>query len=201
MKILKDNRNQMGTNSYLLVNEETKDCYIIDAASNLDSFQKYIEQNNLNVKYLLLTHGHFDHIMGAEFLREKYDIKIVAHIEEKDILNNQDLNLSSMIGEKIEFDADIYLEKNGEFEIFKYLHTPGHTKGGVSYLIDDHIFTGDTVFDGSIGRTDFPTGDYPTLIKVIKEKILSLDENTIIHAGHNSDTSVGKEKKYNPFLV
>lgn len=202
MRVIKDNRNPMGTNSYLVIDDNTKECYIIDCASKLEAFQNIIEEENLELNYILLTHGHFDHVMGAEFLRDKYNAKIVAHVDEKSILNNENLNLSSMIRAKIEFDADIYLEgEEGVFEIFKYIHTPGHTKGGVSFLIEDRIFTGDTLFDKSIGRTDFPTGNYKTLIDVIKQKILVLDPDTIVHAGHNDDTTVGAEKMHNPFLI
>lgn len=202
MRVIKDNKNPMGTNSYLVIDDDTKECYIIDCASKLNSFQDIIENEKLKLNYILLTHGHFDHVMGAEFLREKYGTKIVAHMEEKDILNNKKLNLSSMVGRTIEFDADIYLEgKKGKFELFDYIHTPGHTKGGVSFLLENRIFTGDTLFDKSIGRTDFPTGDYNTLINVIIEKILILDPQTIVHAGHNDDTTVGAEKAHNPFLV
>jgi len=200
MRIIKDDRNQMGTNSYLLI-KDNKDCFIIDAASKLDSFQEIIDQEGLNLKYILLTHGHFDHILGVEDLHSKYGAKIVAHKEEKDVLNKANINLSNMIGKIIEFDADIYLEGDkGDFEDFTYLFTPGHTSGGVSYQIDNHVFTGDTVFRASIGRTDFPGGDYDTLIKSIKDKIFTLDKGTVIYPGHGPNTTVEYEINNNPFL-
>lgn len=200
MRILKDDKNHMGTNSYLLI-KDNKECFIIDAASKLDAFQEIIDQEGLNLKYIMLTHGHFDHVLGVEDLVNKYGAKIVAHIEEKDVLTKASVNLSNMIGKIIEFDADIYLEgQEGTFEDFTYLFTPGHTSGGVSYKYEDHVFTGDTVFRASIGRTDFPGGDYDTLIKSIRDKIFTLDHDTTIYPGHGPNTSVEYEINNNPFL-
>lgn len=200
MRIIKDDKNQMGTNSYLVI-MDNKDCYIIDCPSKLLDFQDVIEKEALNLKYILLTHGHFDHIMGATYLRDKYKTKIVAHREERSVLIDKNINLSSMINSPMEFEADIYLEgKEGIFEDFKYLFTPGHTSGGVSYLVNNCIFTGDTVFYGSIGRTDFPGGDYITLINYIEQQILTLPLDTIIYPGHGQATNVEFEKNNNPFL-
>lgn len=201
MNIYKDFRNQMGTNSYLIV-LDNKDAYIIDAASQLESFQNIIDEHNLNVKAIVLTHGHFDHIDGAEYLRNKYNTKLVAHLYEKEILNNPALNLSSMVGKNIAFDADLYLEEEeGEYEIFKYILTPGHTKGGISLIYDNSVFTGDTLFEGSVGRSDFPTGNHAVLINSIKEKLLVLDKETIVYPGHGEVTKIGIEEKTNPFLL
>lgn len=201
MRVIKDDKNAMGTNSYLLI-LDNKDCYIIDASSNLDSFKTIIKDDNLNLKAILLTHAHFDHIMGLKNLKEYFNVDVVCHIKEKNVLNNQNINLSSMIGSKMEFEADVYLDsEEGTYDSIRYFLTPGHTSGGVCYFIGEHLFTGDTLFAGSIGRTDFPGGDYNTLINVIKEKLFVLDPDTIIYPGHGPESKIGYEINNNPFLI
>lgn len=201
MRILKDDNNAMGTNSYLLI-LDNKECYIIDASSELSGFKKIIKDENLDLKAILLTHAHFDHIMGLDNLKEYFKVDIVCHVKEKNVLNNQNINLSSMIGRKIEFEADVYLTgEEGSFGSIKYFLTPGHTSGGVCYQIDKHLFTGDTLFAGSIGRTDFEGGDYNTLINVIKEKLFLLDPDTTIYPGHGPTSKIGYEINNNPFLI
>lgn len=201
MRIIKDDNNAMGTNSYLLINDN-KDCYIIDASSELKSFQDIIEKEGLKLKYILLTHGHFDHIMGLQALLDRYKVPVVCHQDEKIILNDSNLNLSNMVSKSLSFDADIYLEGNkGTFDIFDYILTPGHTPGGVNYKIGKHVFTGDSLFNGSIGRTDFPMGDYRSLITSLKERILVLDGDSIVYPGHGPESTIGFEKDNNPFLV
>lgn len=201
MKVIKDDSNAMGTNSYLLV-LDNKDCYIIDCSSELKRFRQIIEQENLNLKAILLTHAHFDHIMGLESLKNYYKVDIVCHIDEKEVLNNQSINLSSMIGKKMEYEADVYLKgEDGFYDDIKFILTPGHTKGGVCYLIDNYLFTGDTLFQGSIGRTDFPGGDYNTLINVIKEKLFILNPDTVIYPGHGPESILNFEINNNPFLI
>lgn len=201
MRVIKDDKNAMGTNSYLLI-LDNKDCYIIDASSDLDSFKTIIKDENLNLKAILLTHAHFDHIMGLKNLKEYFNVDVVCHIKEKNVLNNQNINLSSMIGSKMEFEADVYLDsEEGTYDSIRYFLTPGHTSGGVCYLIGEHLFTGDTLFAGSIGRTDFPGGDYNTLINVIKEKLFVLNPDTIIYPGHGPESKIGYEINNNPFLI
>ncbi len=201
MKIYKDDRNAMATNSYLLV-LDNKDCYIIDATSKLDYLRQIIEEEELNLKAILLTHAHFDHILGLEYLRELYGVDVVCHIDEKEVLTNKNINLSSMIGKTMEYEADVYLEgESGEYQDIKYILTPGHTKGGICFFIDKHLFTGDTLFAGSIGRSDFPGGDYNTLISSIKEKILTFAPDTIIYPGHGPESRIEIEINSNPFLI
>ena len=201
MRIIKDDNNAMGTNSYLFINDN-KDCYIIDAPSKLVKFQEIIEKEGLKVKYILLTHSHFDHIMGLQALLNKYKVPLVCHKDEKIILNNSKLNLSNMVGDNMTFEADIYLEGiKGKFDIFDYILTPGHTPGGVNYKIEKYIFTGDSLFNGSIGRTDFPMGDYKSLIKSLKERILVLDGDSILYPGHGPESTIAFERNNNPFLI
>lgn len=201
MKIFIDANNSMGTNSYLVCNEITKKAYIIDASSKIPSFKRIIDEGNYKIEYLLLTHGHYDHIVSAKYLKELFDLKIVAHIDEKDILNKKEWNLSPYFGENIEIDADIYLDKDkGIFEEFEYVLTPGHTKGHICFVLNNIIFSGDTLFEGSIGRTDFPTGNYSTLINSIINILGKYDENSIVYPGHGKKTILGYELKNNPFL-
>lgn len=200
MKILKDGNNYFGTNSYLIYDENILEGYLIDAPSKIKKFEEEISNNGINLKYLILTHGHYDHIVEANYWKEKYKIPIVAHEKEKLVLNNKDINLSKLLGNGIEIDADIYLIGDGEFEIFEYVHTPGHTQGGICLRFKEHLFTGDTLFRGSIGRTDFPTGDYDTLIKSIINKLGKFDENSIIYPGHQENSILGYEFRHNPFL-
>lgn len=202
MRVVKDFYNTYGTNSYLIYDEDSKEAYIIDAPSMVLEFDKIIKEKKLNVSYLLLTHGHYDHIVYANELRDKYGLKIVAHEKEKGLLEDSSLNLSKMFkGIDLTVKADIFLKDDGNFENkFDYIWSPGHTMGGVSYIIDGKIFTGDSIFKESIGRTDFPTGDYNLLINTIVTKLLTLDDDMLIYPGHGPNTRVSYEKQYNPFI-
>ena len=153
-----------------------------------------------------MTHGHFDHAMAAQEVAEQYGIKIYAHETEKETLETPQINLSGMIGRTLTFHADWYV-KDGEilnlagFEI-RVLHTPGHTQGGVCYYIEEEkaLFSGDTLFCQSVGRTDFPTGKSSTLIHSIQDKLMPLPDDTMVYTGHEDMTTIGMERKYNPFL-
>ncbi len=191
--------------SYVLYDENTKDAVCIDPGNEDDTILEYVKENNLNLKYILLTHGHFDHIMGVESLK-KTGAKLVAHEEEKLILENHLYNGGVMNGINISFEADLYINESTElsdvdFNI-KVLHTPGHTPGGVCYYLPDLdiVFTGDTMFRETIGRTDFPYGSHENLLKSIATKLFVLPENTVCYTGHGEDTSIEHEKKYNQFF-
>lgn len=201
MKVLCDSRNPMATNTYLVYDESSLDAFIIDAASVPKSFVEEIENKNLKLKYLFLTHGHFDHTWAALDLKDKYKLKIVAHENERPVLTDADINMSSQVGKRIEFEADVYLKSDrGEFEGIKYILTPGHTCGGVCYHIEDKLFSGDTLFELSIGRTDFPTGNYGQLISSILVNLKHLPDETTVYPGHGEKTELGYERLNNPFL-
>ncbi len=191
--------------SYVLYDENTNDAVCIDPGNEDDSILEYVKKNNLNLKYILLTHGHFDHIMCVESLK-KSGAKVVAHKDEKQILENFEYNGGKMFGSNVAEMADLYIDENTElsdvdFNI-KVIHTPGHTPGGVCYYLPDLniMFTGDTLFRETIGRTDFPYGSHENLLKSIATKLFSLPENTVCYTGHGEDTTIEHEKNYNQFF-
>lgn len=194
-----------GANCYIVTDENSRESAIIDPGGTDSEIFEYIVLENLIVKYILITHGHLDHIGGVEYLREKTGAKVAIHKEDALMLLDPKLNLSSMsYNEIICNPADIllndgeilYLGKN-KIEV---LHTPGHTPGGICFKIDDVCFTGDTLFKGSIGRTDFPGGDFNSIINSINNKLLKLNNNIVIYPGHGENSTIGQEKENNPFL-
>ena len=154
----------VATNCYIAENRKTKEALIIDPGDNAVRIEQIIKEDGVVPVAVLLTHGHFDHAMAAQEVAEQYGIKIYAHETEKETLETPQINLSGMIGRTLTFHADCYV-KDGAilnlagFEI-RVLHTPGHTQGGVCYYIEEEkaVFSGDTLFCQSVGRTDFPTG-------------------------------------------
>jgi glyoxylase-like metal-dependent hydrolase (beta-lactamase superfamily II) len=195
----------MGANSYLVVDDE-QNCVIIDAGVYSESLAKAVKIDELKVHWLILTHGHGDHIGGAEaYLKTFEGCKLAAGIDEKQMLNDPALNMTEDIfGAAVSLEADRYLEDGEELTAggltLKCISTPGHTPGGICLLIENVLFSGDTLFQGSIGRTDFPGGSFETLINSIKEKLFVLPDETNVYPGHMGATNIGFEKKHNPFL-
>ncbi len=205
MKLVRVQAGVYAVNCYIIYCEEKKEGIIVDPGGDVDTILDYIRENGLNIKYLILTHGHGDHIGGLKELKEKLNAKIAIHEEDAEMLKDASKNLSSQMPmQKVELEADILLSEGDiiEFgnEIAKVIHTPGHTRGGICLVINDSIITGDTLFAGSIGRTDLYGGDYDTLIKSIKEKLMIYPDETKIYPGHGSPSTIGKERHRNPFL-
>ena len=197
---------QVGTNCYFIINEETKEMLIIDPGDSAQMLVEKIRLGALIPKAILLTHGHFDHVMAAQELAKTFDLKIYAHEEEKDTLNHPGKNVSAMIGRQDSYHADIFV-KDGELlqlagmEI-KVLHTPGPTPGGCCYYLEKEqvLFSGDTLFCQSVGRTDFPGGSMSQIVRSIKSKLLVLPDEVKVYPGHMDLTTIGMERRQNPFL-
>lgn len=196
----------METNCYVTYHINTKEAIVIDPSDQAIMIEQYLKKNDLVCKAILLTHGHFDHIMAADELANMTGAAIYAHELEEELLANASLNLSSRFGRGYEIKPDVLLKDQEELTLanmnIRIIHTPGHTQGGVCYYFTEYqeMFTGDTLFLESIGRHDFPTGDGPTLIHSVQTKLMTMDEDIIVHPGHGPATTIGHEKQYNPYL-
>lgn len=192
----------IAVNCYLISTE--KSAIVIDPGYESNVTEKFLKQNEDKERLILLTHAHFDHISGALSLKTKTGVKIAIGEKENFALSDESYNLANLFGANIKpFSADILLEDNCELNVgdltFKVLHTPGHTVGSVSYLAEDVLFSGDTLFYMSVGRTDFPGGDFSVLRKSI-DRLFELDGETTVLSGHGEATTIAFEKQNNPFL-
>lgn len=198
----------VNTNCHILYNEFTKEAVIIDAPDRADIISDIILKNQLEPKAIFLTHGHFDHILACNDLRKMYNIPVYAFEAEKQILNTTEYNTPFRISryKDLSVEADIYLKNNQSVNIIGAdiltLHTPGHTRGSACYYIkgQDILFSGDTIFYQSYGRTDLYSGDEDEIKNSILNIIFSLPEKTLVYPGHMQNTSIGAERAYNPIL-
>ncbi|MDR2610045.1 MAG: MBL fold metallo-hydrolase [Clostridiales Family XIII bacterium] len=207
MKIYSIVAGSIGTNSYLLLSDDEKEAAIIDPAVFIPEFAEKIDGLGATLNYILLTHGHGDHTGGIPEFKERFpDAKLAAGRHEEELLRNASVNYSSVIlGAEVNPMPDILLKDGDELKVgnltLKVIETPGHTAGGVSYLVNNEVlFSGDTLFRGSVGRTDLPTGDMITLLRSIREKLFTLDDEVRVLPGHMQDTTIGREKRTNPFV-
>lgn len=192
-------------NCFILGCETTRESVVIDPGDDTDKILLALAESHLKLKYIINTHGHFDHVGGNKRLQEAAGAQIVIHPLDAHMLGS----LSSMatawgLSADDSPAPDRSLEDQdtivfGEITL-TVLHTPGHSPGSISLYTEGHVFVGDALFDGSIGRTDFPGGDYGTLIKSIRNKLFVLDDEVTVHTGHGPDTTIGKERRYNPFV-
>lgn len=195
-----------GTNCYILGCDKTKKAAVIDPGGDADKILKLIQEKDFDLEYIILTHGHGDHIGAVEEIKNKTNANILIHKDDEYLIKDANKNLSSMMScPDVELEADKLLNdgeiiKLGELEI-KVIHTPGHTPGGISLKVDNMLFTGDTLFANSIGRTDFEGGSYDQIISSIKNKLLIYDDSTKVFPGHGPSSTIGTEKKGNPFLL
>ena len=189
-------------NNYLIIDEQTKEAALIDCSAVSEQIELDIKRNNATLKYILLTHGHFDHIAGIEPTNKA---EVLMHEADMGWVNNVNTYLP-MVGlpgmeipkiDKFINDGDII--KLGELEI-KVIHTPGHTQGGVCFYVDGNLFSGDTIFRESVGRCDLEGGDFDQIVESIESKIFTLPPETIIYPGHGRKTKVEWEKTHNRFL-
>ena len=204
--------NPVGENTYLIWDEETKEAAIIDAgmSNNRENaiVSDFIAKENLKLKYALQTHMHFDHVWGLSYIKETYDLRPLCHAADESIYS-QAPEMTSMFRLSMNWDLpaiERYIDEGETLLLgktaIKVLHTPGHTPGGLCYYIEsvNTLFTGDTLFQGSVGRTDLPGGNLKDEINSIKNKILTLPSNTIIYSGHGPKSNVGWELRNNPYL-
>lgn len=192
-------------NCFILGCESTKDAVVIDPGDDADRILMTLAKSGLKVKYLINTHGHFDHVGANKRMKEVTGAELAIHTDDEPMF--QELSRTAMMfGLSAENSppADIRLNDGDEITFgeitLKVIHTPGHSRGGVCLYTKGHLFAGDTLFAGSIGRTDLNGGDYDTLISSIKEKLLVLEPETIVYTGHGPETTIGNEKRMNPFL-
>lgn len=193
------------TNCYVVGCEDTKKGVVIDPGEEADRILNVVKENGLSVEYIINTHGHFDHVGGNNRMKEATGADILIHRLDAPRLNevgaaaaawgmrvddSPSANRQLEDGDKISF---------GNIE-FTVIHTPGHTEGGISLYADGNVFVGDTLFAGSIGRTDFPGGNFDVLKKSIQGRLFELDDDTRVWPGHNNETTIGREKMMNPFV-
>jgi glyoxylase-like metal-dependent hydrolase (beta-lactamase superfamily II) len=205
MKIITIPVGMLQANCYIVNDERSPEALVIDPGAEGSKIQKELEQRGLQIKYMVNTHGHNDHIGANRFLKEATGAPLLIHEADAAMLTDPNLNLSVEFGLKYDKPAaDRLLHDGDELEMgnlkFKILHTPGHTPGGICLVTEGVCFSGDTLFDGSIGRTDLPGGSFKEIIGSIGSKLLTLDDNTIVYPGHGPQTTIGREKNSNPYL-
>ena len=194
------------TNCYLVYREGSEEAVVIDPANQGEKIFNEMARAGLNCAGMLLTHGHYDHMRGARRLQQLSGAKLYAYEAEKAVCEDLEMNASRMFGENYTVTPDELLKDNQEFDMagihFKVLHTPGHTPGGCCYYIEESgmLFAGDTLFKDSVGRTDFKGGSMSDIVRAIRERIMVLPEQTLVFPGHGEMTTVGDEKKNNPFI-
>ncbi|MDA3731496.1 MBL fold metallo-hydrolase [Niameybacter massiliensis] len=194
--------------TYFIIDEATKKAFIVDPGDDAAIINQKIDQEELKVEKIILTHGHFDHIGAVEEVRHHTGCKVVIHEEGKRYLEDVAYNLSTMLGGALTLQADEYVQHgdiitlDGTDISFKVLHAPGHTKDGVAFYSEKYkvAFVGDIIFRGSIGRTDFLGGNSVDLIKSIREQIFTLDKEVVLYPGHGPATTVGDEILHNPYF-
>lgn len=193
------------TNCYIGYHDDTREAFIVDPGDDARRISREVREQKLDVKGILLTHGHFDHIMAVPELKAEFDVPVYAYEAEAALLKDTQMNLSApWVGRALSLSADRLLADGEKFELAGFeiqaIHTPGHTAGGVSYYLEEEhvLFSGDTLFRGSYGRVDLPTASGADIARSINEKLLPLPEETVVYPGHERGTTIADERKYNP---
>jgi hydroxyacylglutathione hydrolase len=192
-------------NCYIVGCEKTKTAAVIDPGDEAARILSALAESQLTLKYILNTHGHFDHVGANKGLKDATGAEILVHASDAPMLTQLSAMASGM-GMSVENSPppDRTIEDGDEISFgditFTVIHTPGHSPGGVSFYTDGVVFAGDTLFAGSVGRTDFPGGDFNLLKDSIQKKLFILDDDVVVYPGHMGKTTIGMEKKYNPFV-
>lgn len=193
------------TNCYIVNKKGSSACIVVDPGEDAEKIAGYIEKKGLKNEGILLTHGHFDHITGVSELVSLTGGKVYACESEKELLSDPSLNGSAMVRYEVALEPEYFLRDGQTLTIadmqFKVIHTPGHTIGSCCYYMENEkiLFSGDTIFMESVGRTDFPTGNWNQLLASLKEKVLVLPPDVQIYPGHGPETDVAYEKENNPY--
>lgn len=191
-------------NCYLLACDETREGVIIDPGAEARTILDMVAKEKVKVQYIINTHGHVDHVGANEEVRRALGVPLLIHEADGEMCKKPHASLSAFVG-KLHLAVPDRLLTDGEKInagnlTIEVISTPGHTKGSISLLADGALFTGDTLFAGSIGRTDFPGGSFEQIIRSIKERLLVFPDDTPVYPGHGPRSTIGEEKKYNPFL-
>jgi hydroxyacylglutathione hydrolase len=194
------------TNCYLVYCPETLECAVVDPGAEAGNITRQIAEKELKPRLILNTHGHVDHIGANKDIKDKYDIPLFIHSADSPMLESVlQTEMGLFLGAKDSPPADHFLDDEEEIKIgkshLKVIHTPGHSPGSVSFLGDGFLLSGDTLFFGGVGRTDLPGGSWQELVSSIKNKILTMPEDMIVLPGHGPHTTVGEEKRSNPFIT
>lgn len=206
MKIEKFVTGIISTNCYLVINEETRQTVVIDPADCPKYLMNHIKKEGYQIEAILLTHGHFDHMMGIDKFLNEFKVPVYVHEDDEDAMNDPRLNQSAAYTAGYTFSKAQYIRGGQTLAIagyrFQVIHTPGHTKGGCCYYIEEEnvLFSGDTLFQMSVGRTDFANSSTSDLIHSVREKLLVLPEETKVYPGHMGETTIGFEKTNNPYV-
>ncbi len=195
----------MGANCYVFWCEETKQGVVVDPGDEGMQIYRWVTELGIEITRILLTHGHLDHIGAVDELRERFGCPVFIHSRDAEMLTDARKNLSAYFGPGFSFKAADGFLQDGQLlmvgnKSLKVLHTPGHSPGSVCLLTDEGVISGDTLFAGSIGRTDFPGGSLDELLRGVETKLLTLPDDTPVYPGHGESTSIGRERVENPFL-
>lgn len=196
----------VSANAYLLIDEDSKEAFLIDVGGQCDEIKKVVEEYDASLKFILNTHGHFDHVMGEYDAQKIFNVPVYVHEQDRNMVENLPQQLErfclpkdSQSPENVQTFTEKDIFKIGDKEI-RILHTPGHTPGSVCFLVENMLFSGDTLFYTSIGRTDFEGGSFAQMKDSILNKLFKLDDDVVVYPGHDCQTTIGYEKKHNAYF-